>query len=172
MQHYSEKWRENIAVLLPNQKFYYVASFYTLPTIPGIFSPENIGVTDPNLFEGDMLLTPAQRFAAMSGRDVSKTGQGRASINANLWPGAVLPYELDPAIRKSHCINRYQLQVANTVANLPPPPPPPPPSPFPCLLQILINLVPRAFWREIIITIFIYSYSAISNELLNSVYKQ
>ena len=48
-----------------------------------------------------MILTPAQRFAAMTGGDVSKAGlQGRASIRKNLWPGGVLVYELHPAISK------------------------------------------------------------------------
>ena len=43
-----------------------------------------------------MLLTPAQRYAAMIGRDVSKVGGvGRASVFKNLWPGAVLPYVID-----------------------------------------------------------------------------
>ena len=37
-------------------------------------------------------------MAAMLGDDVSKTGLGRASIRKNLWPGAVLIYQLDPAI--------------------------------------------------------------------------
>ena len=37
-------------------------------------------------------------MAAMLGDDVSKAGLGRASIRKNLWPGAVLIYQLDPAI--------------------------------------------------------------------------
>ena len=45
-----------------------------------------------------MILTDAQRIAAMLGDDVSKAGLGRASIRKNLWPGAVLIYQLDPAI--------------------------------------------------------------------------
>ncbi|EDO45037.1 predicted protein, partial [Nematostella vectensis] len=55
-------------------------------------------IDDPNLFEGDMYLSTAQRYAAMTGRDVSKAGLGRASINKNLWPNGVLVYQLDPAI--------------------------------------------------------------------------
>jgi len=62
---------------------------------------ENIGLGDKNLFEGDMILTDAQRMAAMLGEDVSKAGLGRASIRKNLWPGAVLVYQLDPAIESS-----------------------------------------------------------------------
>ena len=53
---------------------------------------------DKNLFEGDMFFTDAQRTAAMLGEDVSKAGLGRASIRKNLWPGAVLVYQLDPEI--------------------------------------------------------------------------
>ena len=49
-----------------------------------------------------MILTDAQRMAAMFGDDVSKAGLGRASIRKNLWPGAVLVYQLDPAIGKHH----------------------------------------------------------------------
>ena len=45
-----------------------------------------------------MILSDAQRIAAMLGDDVSKAGLGRASIRKNLWPGAVLIYQLDPAI--------------------------------------------------------------------------
>ncbi|CAH3146706.1 unnamed protein product [Porites evermanni] len=61
---------------------------------------ENVGIDDPKLFEGDMILTDAQRIAAMLGDDVSKAGLGRASIRKNLWPGAVLIYQLDPAIER------------------------------------------------------------------------
>ena len=56
---------------------------------------ENIGIRDKNLFEGDMVLTAAQRNAAMTGRDISKAGIGRGSIFRNLWPGAVMPYTID-----------------------------------------------------------------------------
>lgn len=43
-------------------------------------------------------------MAAMLGDDVSKAGLGRASIRKNLWPGAVLVYQLDPAIGMNHLI--------------------------------------------------------------------
>lgn len=64
------------------------------------FVTENIGVKDKRLFEGDVILTDAQRMAAALGEDVSKAGLGRASIRKNLWPGAVLVYELDSAISR------------------------------------------------------------------------
>ena len=47
-----------------------------------------------------MVLTDAQRMAAILGDDVSKAGLGRASIRKKLWPGAVLVYQLDPEIGK------------------------------------------------------------------------
>lgn len=57
-----------------------------------------------------MILTDAQRMAAVLGEDVSKAGLGRASIRKNLWPGAVLVYQLDPAIgsNQSVLLNLYQ----------------------------------------------------------------
>ena len=69
------------------------------------FFTENIGVKDKRLFEGDMILTDAQRMAAALGEDVSKAGLGRASIRKNLWPGAVLVYELDSAISRWRCLS-------------------------------------------------------------------
>ena len=51
-----------------------------------------------------MILTDAQRMAAMFGEDVSKAGLGRASIRKNLWPGAVLVYQLDPAIGRNESV--------------------------------------------------------------------
>jgi len=57
-----------------------------------------------------MILTDAQRMAAMLGEDVSKAGLGRASIRKNLWPGAVLVYQLDPAIGSNQSVlwNSFQ----------------------------------------------------------------
>lgn len=68
------------------------------------FCLENAGLERKNLFEGDMILTDAQRMAAMFGEDVSKAGLGRASIRKNLWPGAVLVYQLDPAIGSNESV--------------------------------------------------------------------
>ena len=57
-----------------------------------------------------MILTDAQKMAAMLGEDVSKVGLSRASIRKNLWPGAVLVYQLDPAIgsNESVLLNSFQ----------------------------------------------------------------
>ena len=68
------------------------------------FCLENAGLERKNLFEGDMILTDAQRMAAMFGEDVSKAVLGRASIRKNLWPGAVLVYQLDPAIGSNESV--------------------------------------------------------------------
>ena len=68
------------------------------------FCLENAGLERQNLFEGDMILTDAQRMAARFGEDVSKAGLGRASIRKNLWPGAVLVYQLDPAIGSNESV--------------------------------------------------------------------
>ncbi|XP_068741663.1 L-rhamnose-binding lectin CSL1-like [Montipora capricornis] len=62
---------------------------------------ENVGIQDNKFFEGDMILTDAQRMSAMLGEDVSKAGLGRASIRKNLWPSAVLVYQLDPQIERN-----------------------------------------------------------------------
>ena len=56
-----------------------------------------------------MILTDAQRVAAMFGDDVSKAGLGRGSIRNKLWPGAVLVYQLDSAIGKHHRFSEFTL---------------------------------------------------------------
>ena len=60
---------------------------------------ENIGVGDPNLFEGDMILTPEQRAAAMAGQDVDAP-VSRGSIKRGLWKGGVFVYEISSSFRK------------------------------------------------------------------------
>lgn len=60
---------------------------------------ENIGITNPDLFEGDMILTPEQRLAAVTGGDVSTAG-ARGSIRRGLWPGGVLYYTIDRSLGK------------------------------------------------------------------------
>ena len=49
------------------------------------FCLENAGLERKNLFEGDMILTDAQRMAAMFGEDVSKAGLGRAHQFARIY---------------------------------------------------------------------------------------
>lgn len=60
---------------------------------------ENVGVYDPDLFEGDMILTPEQRMAAEKGLDVDNLS-GRASIKSKLWPNGVMNYEIDSSLCK------------------------------------------------------------------------
>lgn len=60
---------------------------------------ENRGVGDPNLFEGDMILTPEQRAAAEAGQDMDAPAS-RGSIRRGLWKGGVLVYEISSNLRK------------------------------------------------------------------------
>lgn len=60
---------------------------------------ENIGVGDPNLFEGDMILTHEQRVAAEAGQDVDAP-VSRGSIKRGLWREGVLVYEISSSLRK------------------------------------------------------------------------
>ena len=62
-------------------------------------TPENAGVDDPDLFEGDMILTAEQRMAAEMGLDVDNP-LGRGSIKNRQWPGGVIPYEMDASLCK------------------------------------------------------------------------
>ncbi|XP_020907018.2 blastula protease 10, partial [Exaiptasia diaphana] len=45
---------------------------------------------DPNVYEGDMILTAEQRAAALHGQ--------RASINSRLWPKGLFVYEIDSSL--------------------------------------------------------------------------
>ena len=63
---------------------------------------ENEGVNDPNLFEGDMILTPEQRYRAEHGMDVN-FGDNRkrgARKGGGLWPNGVVVYEIAPDLGK------------------------------------------------------------------------
>ena len=51
------------------------------------------------MFEGDIILTPAQRFAVDMGLDVD-AGATRGSSTYRQWPNGVVPYTLDPTICK------------------------------------------------------------------------
>ena len=62
---------------------------------------ENLGIKNPKLFEGDMILSSAQRLAAMKGLDVDEvTRNARGSLINSQWPGGVLIYSIDPQIGK------------------------------------------------------------------------
>ncbi|CAH3147009.1 unnamed protein product, partial [Porites lobata] len=62
---------------------------------------ENIGSTDPNLFEGDMILTPEQKAAVMAGQDVDAPVT-RGSINGGTWKGGVMYYKIDRGLRSNN----------------------------------------------------------------------
>lgn len=58
------------------------------------FLPENAGLDDLDLFEGDMILTTEQRMAAEMGLDVDNPF-GRGSTEGRQWPGGLVPYVID-----------------------------------------------------------------------------
>ena len=55
--------------------------------------------TDPDVFEGDMILTPEQQMAAINGWDVDAP-LGRGGIKNRRWPGGVFVYQIDPVLGK------------------------------------------------------------------------
>ena len=62
-------------------------------------STENAFTYDPDLFEGDMILTPEQRAAALSGGDVDQP-LGRGATKNRQWPGGVMAYVVDSSLCK------------------------------------------------------------------------
>ena len=61
---------------------------------------ENQGISDPNLVEGDMILTPQQIYNIEHGLDVNSPGRKRGSRRSGLWPGGVLVYTIGPSLGK------------------------------------------------------------------------
>ena len=61
---------------------------------------ENQSIQNPNLFEGDMILTPEQRYKAEHGIDVDSEDRKRGSIRFKLWPGGVVVYDIQPTLGK------------------------------------------------------------------------
>jgi len=60
---------------------------------------------DPDVFEGDMILTPEQKMAAINGWDVDAP-LGRGSIKNRQWPGGVFVYQIDGSLaRDSRAMN-------------------------------------------------------------------
>ncbi|KAM7433975.1 hypothetical protein ABFA07_015860 [Porites harrisoni] len=60
---------------------------------------ENEGLYDPDLYEGDMILTPDQRVAAEMGLDVDNP-TGRGSTKGRQWPGGVMAYVIDSSLSR------------------------------------------------------------------------
>ena len=69
---------------------------------------ENMEDGDPNLFEGDMILTAEQRAAAEAGQDVDAP-VSRGSIRRGLWKEGVLVYEISSSLRKFFKILKTQV---------------------------------------------------------------
>jgi len=67
---------------------------------------ENREDGDPNLFEGDMILTAEQRAAAEAGQDVDAPAS-RGSIKRGLWKEGVLVYEISSSLRNCRDTGRY-----------------------------------------------------------------
>lgn len=62
-------------------------------------STENLGVNNPNLYEGDMLLTPEQRAAAEAGQDVDQL-VSRGSARRGRWRDGVFVYSITNSLSK------------------------------------------------------------------------
>lgn len=58
---------------------------------------ENEASYDPDLYEGDMLLTTEQRLAASLGLDIDAP-LGRGSTRNRQWPGGVMAYVIDSSL--------------------------------------------------------------------------
>lgn len=63
------------------------------------FPLENAGVSDLDLFEGDMIISTDQRMAAEKGLDIDNP-LGRASTKNKQWPGGLVPYIIASEICK------------------------------------------------------------------------
>ncbi|KAL9985917.1 hypothetical protein ACROYT_G008371 [Oculina patagonica] len=87
-------------------KFLLILVFLAAPCLSRMHSPEeNLGVNNPNLYEGDMLLTSEQRAAAEAGRDVDQV-LSRGSARRGLWRGGVFVYTIHNSLRRySHAMD-------------------------------------------------------------------
>ena len=77
---------------------------YALNRIHDTSFAENPGIHDPKLFEGDMILTPRQRYKAEHGMDVD-SDRKRGSTKNRLWPGGLVHYEIDSSLGKFSVVN-------------------------------------------------------------------
>ena len=55
---------------------------------------------EPDLYEGDMILTPEQRQRAKNGQDVDGLDRKRDSSTYPKWRGGVIVYEIEPKLGK------------------------------------------------------------------------
>ena len=95
----SKKKKESFPYVVM-KKFFKRKYVGILLTDPLASSLENEDGYDPDLFEGDMILTTEQRMAAKLGLDVDNPF-GRASTKGKQWPGGVVPYIIDSEIVKN-----------------------------------------------------------------------
>lgn len=74
---------------------------------------ENIGIKNAKLFEGDMILSTAQRLAAMKGLDLDRArGNARGSVMNMQWPGGVMIYDIATKIGEDKWSkDRYEKRV-------------------------------------------------------------
>ena len=61
---------------------------------------ENANSNANNTFEGDMILTPEQRYRAEHGMDVDGSDLKRGSGKFRLWPRGELVYKIHPTLGK------------------------------------------------------------------------
>jgi len=81
-------------IFLSCPNFFFVSIFIYL------FLVENQGIYDPNLFEGDMILSPKERYNAEHGRDVFSSDRKRGALRFRLWPRGEVVYEIQPQLGK------------------------------------------------------------------------
>ena len=72
---------------------------------------ENQGINDTNLFEGDIILTPGQKWTAEHELDVDSSRRKRGSSRRRLWPGGIIVYAIQSTLGKLCEIDKnYRLQ--------------------------------------------------------------
>ena len=81
--------------MLMGQLVSYFRNYFPLLFV--LYSIEN--GSDPGLFEGDIMLTPYQRFAVDMGLDVDGA-DSHGSSTYRQWTNGVVPYTLDSTICK------------------------------------------------------------------------
>jgi len=82
------------------------------------YFPENRGLHDPNVFEGDMILTPEQRYKAEHGMDVD-SDRKRGSSRFRLWPGGVVVYAIQSTLGRFLSTSLIKRYVRNSIADNP-----------------------------------------------------
>ena len=63
-------------------------------------SSSETGIAEKPHMYGDLLLSPEQEKQLLLSNEEEGVAQGFL-VGANIWPGGVVPYELDPHLSKS-----------------------------------------------------------------------